>query len=166
MKAVKELCDTEKLTDNQHQPTYARLRYPKEIISYAVWLYHRYCLSYRNVEDLLAELDVIVSYETIRKCCLKFGHAYTHRMRHRYSQIGDKLHLDEVFVTIGGKRYYLYRAINQYGNILDILLLQRRNRDAVLKFFKKLRATYKCVPRVMVTDKLRSYQAALRSIFK
>ncbi|MEO1162608.1 MAG: IS6 family transposase [Chloroflexota bacterium] len=153
------------MSNSHHQPTYARHRYPKEIIAYAVWLYHRFCLSYRDVEDLLAERGVIVSYETIRRWCIKFGHAYARRIRRNRGQIGDKWHLDEVFVTISGKRSYLYRAIDQYGNILDILLLRRRNRDAVLSFLRKLRSTYQRRPRVIITDKLRSYQAALRSIF-
>ncbi len=152
--------------NRHHIPTYARHRYPKAIIAYAVWVYHRFCLSYRDVEDLLAERGVIVSYEAIRQWCLKFGHAYARRIRRSRGQIGDKWHLDEVFVTIRGGRYYLYRAIDQFGNILDILLLKRRNRAAVLRFFKKLRATYQRAPRVIITDKLRSYQAAVRQIFK
>lgn len=154
------------MTKSQHQPTYAHHRYPKSIIAYAVWVYHRFCLSYRDVEDLLAERGVIISYEAIRQWCLKFGHAYARRIRRNRGQIGDKWHLDEVFATIRNQRYYLYRAIDQFGNILDILLLQRRTRTAVLHFFKKLRATYQRVPRVIITDKLRSYQAALREIFK
>lgn len=148
-----------------HHPTYARHRYPKEVIAYAVWLYHRFCLSYRDVEDLLAERGIIVSYETIRQWCLKFAHVYAQRIRRSRGRIGDKWHIDEVFVTIRGKRYYLYRAIDQYGNILDVLLLERRNRQAVLQFLKRLRMAYPRAPRVIVTDKLRSYRAALRTIF-
>lgn len=154
------------MSNSQHHLTYARHRYPREIIAYAVWLYHRFCLSYRDVEDLLAERGIIVSYESIRKWCLKFGHAYARRIRKQRKRVGDKWHVDEVFVKIRGKRYYLYRAIDQFGNVLDIFMHPRRDKNVALHFFKKLRATYQQVPRVLITDKLRSYQAALKKIFK
>ncbi len=125
-----------------------------------------FCLSYRDVEDLLVERGILVSYETICKWCLRFGHAYTRRIRCYRGPIGDKWHVDEVFIKVQGKRQYLYRAIDQYSNILDIFLLPRRNREAVLPFFKKLRATYQQVPRVLITDKLRSYHATTRSVFQ
>ncbi|MEL6307283.1 MAG: IS6 family transposase [Chloroflexota bacterium] len=151
------------MSNSHHHPIYTRHRYPQEIIAYAVWLYHRLCLSYC---DVLAERGIIVSYESIRKWCLKFGHAYVRRIRKQRKRIGDKWHVDEVFVKIRGKRYYLYQAIDQFGNVLDIFMHPRRNKNAALCFFEKLRSTYQQVPRVLITDKLRSYQASLKMILK
>ncbi len=101
---------------------YHRHRFPPEIISHAVWLYHRFCLSFRDVEDLLAERGVIVSYEAIRYWCAKFGPHYAAKLRRRQGRLGDTWFLDEVFVTIRGHRHYLWRAVDQDGDILDILV--------------------------------------------
>ena len=103
-------------------PSYRGHRYPAEIISHAVWLYHRFCLSFRDVEDLLAERGVTVSYEAIRKWCRKFGGEYARRLRRREGRLGDTWYLDEVFVTIQGKRQYLWRAVDQDGDVIDILV--------------------------------------------
>src|SRR5919108_1648897 len=115
---------------NTPNPDYRGYRFPPEIISYAVWLYHRFCLSFRDVEELLAERGVTVSYEAVRQWCLKFGQAFANKLRHRRGRRGDTWHLDEVFVTIGGQRHYLWRAVDQDGEILDILVQRRRNKHA------------------------------------
>jgi len=99
---------------------YAGYRYPPEIIARAVWLYHRFCLSLRDVEDLLAERGVIVSHETIRQWRLKFGQSFAKRLRRRQGRPGDTWFLDEVFITIGGELRYLWRALDQDGDVLDI----------------------------------------------
>ncbi len=137
-------------------------RFPQEIIAHAVWLYHRFSLSFRDVEELLFARGIIVTYETIRQWCLKFGQTYANRLRRRRARPGDKWHLDEVFLKINGKQHYLWRAVDQDGNVLDILVQSRRNKAAATKFFRKLlkRCTY--VPRVLITDKLASYGAAKR----
>jgi putative transposase len=145
-------------------PSYQGLRYPPEIISHAVWLYHRFPLSFRGVEELLLARGIVVSYETIRQWCTKFGPAYARRLRRRRFQPGDKWHLDEVFITINGEQKYLWRAIDQDGTVLDILVQSRRNTAAARRFFRKLCKTTASVPRVVITDKLRSYQAAHRKV--
>ena len=101
---------------------YLRHRFPPEIISHAVWLYHRYCLSFRDVEDLLAERGIIVSYETIRQWCGKFGPDYARRLKRRQGRLGDTWFLDEVFVAINGQRQYLWRAVDQDGDLIDLLV--------------------------------------------
>jgi putative transposase len=141
---------------------YKHHRFPAEIISHGVWLYFRFCLSYRDVEELLFARGIIVTYEAIRQWCRKFGQAYAKQLRHRRPQPGDKCHLDEVFLTIQGERHYLWRAVDQDGHILDILVQRRRNKVAAKKFFRKLLKGLKYVPRVIVTDKLKSYEAAKR----
>ncbi len=105
-------------------------RYPREIISHAVWLYYRFGISFRDVEDLLAERGIVVSYETIRRWCAKFGLDYAKRLKRRQGRLGDTWFLDEVFVTINGERRYLWRAVDQDGDVIDILVLSRRNRRA------------------------------------
>ena len=99
---------------------YAGYRYPGEVIAHAVWLYHRFCLSFRDVEDLLAERGITVSHETIRQWCLKFARSYARSLRRRQGRPGDTWFLDEVFVTINGERRYLWRALDQDGDGLDI----------------------------------------------
>lgn len=116
---------------------YAGDRYPGEVIAHAVWLYHRFCLSLRNVEDLLAERGVIVSYESIRQWCFKFGSAYARSLRRRQGRPGDTWFLDEVFVTINGERHYLWRAVDQDGDVLDILVQKRRDKRGAKRFFLK-----------------------------
>jgi DDE domain len=101
--------------------SYKNHRFPAEIIRHAVWLYSRFCLSYRDVEELLFARGVTVTYEAIRTWCRKFGQAYANQLRRRHSQPGDKWHLDEVFLTIQKKRYYLWQPVDQDGHVLDIL---------------------------------------------
>src|SRR5918912_4114285 len=145
-------------------PTYKNHRFPLDIISHAVWLYFRFCLSYRDVEELLFARGIIVTYEAIRKWCRKFGQQYANQLRHRRPKPGDKWHLDEVFLTMNGVRHYLWRAVDQDGNVLDILVPSRRNKQAAKKFFRKLLKDLTYVPRVIITDKLQSYGAAKREI--
>ena len=141
-------------------PSYHGYRFPPEIISYAVWLYYRFGLSFRDVEDLLAQRRVTVTYETIRQWCLRFGLSYARTLRRRRGRLGDTWHLDELFVTLNGRRQYLWRAVDEDGDVLDILVQSRRNRRAALRFFRKLLKRQGCVPRRLITDKLRSYLAA------
>ncbi len=145
-------------------PSYKRHRFPPEIIAHAVWLYFRFALSYRDVEELLAERGVIVTYETMRQWCRKFGQVYAHGLRRRRPRPGDKWHLDEVFIAINGATHYLWRAVDQDGNVLDILVQSRRNKQAARKFFRRLLKGLAYVPRVLITDKLASYSAAARDV--
>ena len=101
---------------------YPRYRFPPAIISHAVWLNYRFTLSFRDVEDLPAHRGITVSYESIRHCCETFGLAYARRLRHRAGPIGNTWHLDELFVTIHGQRQYLWLAVDQDGDVIDILL--------------------------------------------
>ncbi len=139
-------------------------RFPPEIISHAVWLYFRFSLSFRDVEELLAQRGIIVNYETVRQWCLKFGQTDANELRHRRPQCGDKWHLDEVFLTINGKRSYLWRAVDQHGNVLDILVQSRRNKQAAKRFFRKLLKGLQYVPHVIIPDTLKRYAAAKREI--
>jgi putative transposase len=123
------------MTPDTKPERYKNHRFPPEIISHAVWLYFRFTLSYRDVEEMLFARGIVVSYEAIRKWCRKFGQDYANQIRRRRSKTGDKWHLDEVFLTINGKRYYLWRAVDQDDNVLDILVQSRRNRKAAKKFF-------------------------------
>jgi len=143
---------------------YKNHRFPVEIISHAVWLYFRFCLSFRDVEELLCERGVIVTYEAIRKWCRKFGQQYANQLRRRRPRPGDKWHLDEVILTIKGEHHYLWRAVDQEGTVLDILVQRRRDKRAAKKFFRKLLKGLTYVPRVIITDKLKSYGAAKREI--
>jgi len=144
--------------------SYKRYRFPSVIIQNAVWLYFRFPLSYRNVEDLLAERGIEVSYETVRCWALKFGRAYARKLRKTRPQPNDRWHLDEVFVSINGKRMYLWRAVDNEGEVLDILVQSRRNKRAALKLMRKLLKKQGFVPNSIVTDKLPSYGAALREL--
>ncbi|MER5556260.1 IS6 family transposase [Streptomyces sp. NPDC002793] len=143
-------------------PSYRGHRYPVEVISHCVWLYFRFPLSFREVEEL--ERGMIVSYETVRRWCLKFGQQYANGLRRRQPQPGDKWHLDEVFIKINGAQKYLWRAVDQDGMVLDILLQSRRDTAAARRFFRTLLTKTGGVPRVIVTDKLRSYGAAHREV--
>jgi putative transposase len=147
---------------NMEGPNYRRHRYPAQIIGHAVWLYHCFSLSFRDVEDLLAEVGVFVSYETIRQWYAKFGPANARALKKRSGRLGDTWLLDEVFVTIRGERCYLCRAVNQDGDTLDILVQRRRDRRAAARFFRKLLKGEGRSPRRLVTSKLRSYSAAKR----
>ncbi|MET7296570.1 IS6 family transposase [Streptomyces griseoloalbus] len=145
-------------------PSYKGHRYPVEVISPCVWLYFRLPLSFREVEELMLERGVIVSYETVRRWCVKFGQGYANGLRRRRPRLGDKWHLDEVFVKINGERKYLWRAVDQDGTVLDILVQNRRDTAAARRFFRHLMKKTRSVPRVVVTDKLRSYGAAHRVV--
>jgi len=145
-------------------PSYKGHRYPVEIINQCVWLYVRFPLSFREVEELMLVRGVAVSYETIRRWCAKFGQAYANQLRRRRPRPGDKWHLDEVFVGINGRLRYLWRAVDQHGNVLDVLVQSRRNAVAAKRFFRKLLKGLRYVPRVLVTDKLGSYQVAHRAL--
>ncbi|MER6161505.1 IS6 family transposase [Streptomyces sp. NPDC001868] len=141
-------------------PSYRGHRYPVEVISHCVWLYFRFPLSFREVEELMLERGIVVSYETVRRWCVKFGQSYAGVLRRRQPRPGDKWHLDEVFVKINGEQKYLWRAVDQGGNVLDILVQNRRDTAAARRFFRRLLKTTGAVPRVVVTDKLRCYGAA------
>ena len=119
-------------------PLYKRHRYPSEIISHAVWLYFRFTLSYRDVEELLATRGIHVTYETIRQWGLKFGQIYANQLKRRRPRPGDKWHLDEVFLKINGRLHHLWRAGDQDGNVLDILVTSKRDTQAAKRFFRKL----------------------------
>ncbi|TSD40273.1 IS6 family transposase [Rhodococcus sp. KBS0724] len=146
------------MCDDAVVSTYKGYRFPREIISHCVWLYYRFTLPLREIELLMAAGGVEVSYETVRAWCVRFGPEFARRLR----QAEDKWHLDEVFVKIGGVRKYLWRAVDQHGNVLDILIQDKRDGKAATRFFRKLLKKQGRRPRVLVTDKLRSYQVAHR----
>ena len=144
--------------------TYKRHRFPPAIISYAVWLYFRFNLSHRDIEDLLAQRGILVSYESIRLWCIKFGRIYTRRLKRRHTGYGDTFYIDEVFVKINGKQQYLWRTIDQDGDVIDVFLQSRRDGAAAKRFFKRLLRRQGEEPRQIVTDKLRSYGVAQRAL--
>ncbi len=147
------------------QPSsYRGYRFPADIISHAVWLYYRFGLSFRDVEDLLAQRGITVTYEAIRQWCRKFGLDYARRLRRRRGRQGDTWHLDELFVRIQGRQQFLWRAVDEDGDVLDILVQSRRNRQAAKRFFRKLLNRQGREPRRLITDKLRSYSAARRAV--
>ncbi len=152
------------MIEHETTPDYKRHRFPPEIIGHAVWLYFRFALSYRDVEELLAERGVIITYESVRQWCRKFGQSYANALRRRRPRPGDKWHLDEVFSTINGQTHYLWRAVDQDGTVLDILVQRRRNKVAAKRFFRKLLKGLQYVPRVLITDTLASYGAAHREV--
>jgi putative transposase len=141
---------------------YKNHRFPGAIISHGVWLSYRFPLSYRDVAEFLFARGITVSHEAIRTWCRKFGQDYAHRLRRRWPQPGDTWHLDEVFLTIHGERHYLWRAVDQDDNVLDMLVQSRRNKHAAKKFFRKLLKGLQDVPRVVITDTLKRYGAAKR----
>jgi putative transposase len=143
---------------------YRGFRYPAEVIQHAVWLYHCFSLSLRDVELILATRGILVSYETIRDWGLRFGRLFANTLRQRRPRPGDKWFLDEMFIRIRGKLHYLWRAVDQDGHVLDILVQSRRSTTAAKRFFRKLLKGRQYTPRVIVTDKLRSYAAATREI--
>src|SRR3954452_2144717 len=145
-------------------PLYAGYRYPAELIGYAVWLYFRFPLSLRMVEEMLAARGISVSYETIRTWGLKFGREFANRICRRAPRRGDKWHLDEVVITIAGKKHWLWRAVDQEGFVLDVLVQSRRDKKAAKRLFRKLLKKQGRAPRVLITDKLRSYGAAKREV--
>lgn len=143
---------------------YKRHRFPPEIIQYAVWLYYRFNMSYRDIEDLLSERGILVSYEAIRLWSVKFGQIYAKRLKKKHQGYGDIFYIDEVFVKIGGKQQYLWRAVDQDGEIVDVLLQAKRDGKAAKRFFKRLLRCHNDEPRKIVTDKLRSYGVAHREL--
>lgn len=148
---------------NEHI-NYRRYRFPRQIISYVVWVYHRFAISLRDVEDLLAERGVVVTYETIRHWCLHFGRQYARKLRTREGQLGDTWFLDEVTITtVQGGRCYVWRAVDQDHNVIDILVQRHKDKRAVLWFFRKMLKRQGMAPRRLVTDKLR-YAAAKREL--
>ena len=151
------------MTKHKNSPGFKGHRFPSEIIEYAVWLYFRFSLSLRDVEDLLVQRGIIVSHETVRFWVLKFGRQYAKSLRRDRASVGDKWHLDEVVISIRGKKHWLWRAVDQHGNALEILVQSRRNTKAAKRFMRKLMKQYG-VPRVLITDKLRSYGAAKRGL--
>ena len=143
---------------------YKRYRFPSEIIQYAVWLYYRFNLSHRDIEDLLAERGINVTYEAIRLWCNRFGPRYATRLKRKHQWFGDTFFLDEVFIKIDGKQHYLWRAVDQDGEVVDVFLQKRRDGAAAKRFFKRLLKAHQSEPRKIVTDKLRSYGVAHREL--
>ena len=142
--------------------TYPGHRFPAEIISHALWLYHVFGLRLRDVELILAERGITVTHESIRQWCLKFGGDIARELRRRRPRPGDTWHLDEVYLRINGVLHHLWRAVDQHGVVLDIMVQGRRNATAAKRFFKRLLAGLKYKPKRIVTDGLRSYGAAKR----
>ena len=140
--------------------SFARHQFPPAIIRHAVWLYVRFTLSFRDVEDLLAERGLDISYETVRRWVLKFGPMFARELRRRRHRPTSKWHLDEMAVLIGGKRFWLWRAVDDEGEVLDLLVQRRRDKNAAVKLMRKLLKKQGFAPDVLVTDKLRSYGAA------
>src|SRR5881394_2510603 len=144
--------------------SYRRHRFPPPIIQHAIWLYLRFTLSYRDVEELLAERGLEVSYETVRRWVLKFGPGIARRLRQRRPRPNDRWHLDEMVVRIAGNRMYLWRAVDHEGEVLDMLVQSRRDSRAALRLMRKLLRKQGFVPKLLVTDKLRSYGSAFRQL--
>jgi transposase-like protein len=144
--------------------SYARHQFPPEIIRHAVWLYLRFTLSYRDVEELLAERGIDASYETIRRWVLKFGPMFARNRRRLRPRPTGTWHLDEMAVVIAGKRLWLWRAVDSEGEILDILVQPRRDRAAALRLIRKLLRKQGFAPDVLVTDRLASYSCARRAL--
>lgn len=144
--------------------TYKRHRFPSYIISHAAWLYYRFNLSLRDIEDLLAEICIIVTRESIRLWCIKFGALYARRLKRKHRGYGDTFYIDEVFVKINGKQHLLWRAIDQDGEVVDVFLQARRDGAAAERFFGRLLKSHGREPRKIVTDKLRSYGVAHRGL--
>jgi len=144
--------------------SYARHRFPPEVIQHAVWLYLRFTLSYRDVEDLLAERGLDISYETVRRWVGKFGAAYARELRRVREKPSPRWHLDEMVVRIGSEHLYLWRAVDDEGEVLDLLVQHRRDKRAAIRLMRKLLKKTGVTPELLVTDKLRSYGAAFREI--
>jgi putative transposase len=144
--------------------TWKRHRFPPDITSYAAWLYYRFNLSHRDVEDLLAERGILVTRESVRLCCIKFGAIYARGLKRSHHGYGDRFYIDEVFVKISGKQHYLWRAVDQDGDVVDVYLQAKRDGAAARRFFKRLLRSHGGEPRKIVTDKLRSYPGAHREV--
>src|SRR3954451_20888901 len=143
---------------------YAGYRFPGELISHAVWLYFRLPLSLRMVEEMLAARGIIVSHETVRQWALKFGQGFANQIRRGLPRAGDKWHLDEVQITIAGKKHWLWRAVDHDGLARDVLVQGGRDKKAAKRLLRKLLKRQGRAPRVMVTDKLASYPAARKEL--
>jgi putative transposase len=143
---------------------YAGHRFPPEVISHTIWLYFRFPLSLRLVEEMLAARGILVSHETVRQWALKFGQAFANQIRRRLPRAGDKWHLDEVVITIAGKKHWLWRAVDQDGLVLDVLVQSRRDKRATKRLLRKLLRRQGRPPRVLITDQLASYPAAKREL--
>jgi len=153
------------LAMTDRDPLYRRHRFPAEIIAHAVWLYFRFPLSLRMVEDMLAARGIIVSHQTIRLWAEKFGRTFANQIRQRScGRLGDKWHLDEAAISIRGEKHWLWRAVDQDGFVLEVLVQSRRNAKAAKRLMRKLLKGQGRAPRVMVTDQRRSYDAARREI--
>src|ERR1044072_9707849 len=135
---------------NTHPNLYRRHRFPPEIISRCVWLYFRFSLSFRDVELLMAQRSVVLTYETVPQWCLKFGQKFANDLHRRRPRPGDKWYMDEAFIRINGKTHYLWRAVDQDGNVLDILVQSSRDKKAAKKFFRRLLKDLTYVPRVLI----------------
>jgi putative transposase len=144
--------------------TYKRHRFSPDIISYATWPYYRFNLSHRDIEDLLTERGITVSREAIRLWCIKFGAIYTRCLKPQHRGYGDTFYIDEVFVKVNGKRHYLWRAVDQDGEVVDVFLQARRDGAAAKRFFRRLMRSSGTQPRKIVTDKLRSHLVAQREV--
>src|SRR5215217_7240507 len=143
---------------------YAGHCFPAEIISHAIWLYFRFPLGLRMVEEMLAARGIIVSHETVRQWARKFGQALANQVRRRLPGAGDKWYLDEVVIMIVGVKHWLWRAVDQTGIVLDVLVQSRRDQRAAKRLLRKLLKRQGRAPRVMITDKLASYSAAKREV--
>jgi putative transposase len=150
--------------ENARHPRFARHRFPAEVISHAIWLYFRFTLSLRMVEEMLAARGIEVSHETVRQWALKFGQSSANQIRRRLPAPGDKWHFDEIVISIAGRKHWLWRAVDQHGVVLDILVQSRRNAEAAERLLWKLLKKQGAAPRVMITDKLASYAAAKRVV--
>jgi putative transposase len=150
--------------DISSAPSYRGYRFPAEIIARCGWLYFRLSLSFRDVQEMMLERGIEVSHEAIRLWTLKFGSEYARRLRRRQGRPGDTWHLDEVFCKMNGKPIYLWRAVDQSGEVLDILVQKRHDTKAAKRFFRKLLKGFRYVPRAIVTDKLPSYGAARKDV--
>ena len=146
------------------QLSYCRHRFPPVVIQHAIWLYLRFTLSYRDVEELLAERGLEVSYETVRRWVLKFGPGFARRLRRCRPRPSDRWHLDEMVVRIAGKRMYLWRAVDHEGEVLDMLVQRRRDKHAALRLMRKLLRKHGFAPKLLTTDKLGSYGSAFRHL--
>jgi putative transposase len=144
--------------------SYKRHRFPPQIIAHAVWLYFRFPLSLRLVEEMLLESGIVVSYETVRRWALKFGPDYARRLKRKAPSRRDIWHLDEIVITIAGEKHWLWRAVDQDGYILDEIVQTRRNTKAAKCLLRRLLKKQGCPPRRLITDKLSSYAAARRQV--
>ena len=149
---------------NKSKNPYHGHRFPPEVIGHAVWLYHGFTLSFRDIEEMLAIRGIKTSYESSRRWSMIFPQEYGKTLRKRQGKLGDIWYLDEVFLSIRGKRQYLWRAVDQDGDVIDILVQSRRKKGAARRFLKKLFKGQALIPLKIVTDKLRSYQAALHDV--